>query len=219
MIGQRRQTIAIVDRHRNERMVDHVSRLFAEVPDRFHYQAVNFDGEFPTVDVLQFFHQKHLHFLGRFPRAGDLKQIMKNAADTPEAKAKRFWIQTCITNKQDEDEFFEVTWEWTPGWPKLLIKDIEWHLTIRSAEEIYGKRFNIESGFRDTHLFQPRTNTSNISVRLMLIFIGKVWENIMEYCSESESKGTVRKQVMMKQIRTFKFNALFEMVAMAPVMT
>ena len=104
-------------------------------------------------------------------------------------------------------------------WAKAIIKDIEWHLTIHSAEEIYGKRFNIESGFRDTHLFQPRTNTSNISVRLMLIFIGKVWENMMEYCSESESKGTVRKQVMMKQIRTFKFNALFEMVAMAPVMT
>ena len=53
----------------------------------------------------------------------------------------------------------------------------------------------------------------------MLIFIRKVWENMMEYCSESESKGTVRKKVMMKQIRTFKFNALFEMVAMAPVMT
>ncbi len=144
---------------------------------------------------------------------------MKNAAGTPEAKAKRFWIQTCITNKENEDAFFEVTWEWTPGGPKLLIKDIEWHLTIHSAEEIYGKRFNIESGFRDTHLFQPCTNTSNISVRLMLIFIGKVWENMMEYCSESESKGTVRKQVMMKQIRTFKFNALFEMVAMAPIMT
>ena len=219
LIGQRRQTIAIVDRHRNERMVDHVSRLFAEIPDRFHYQAVIFDGEFPTVNVLRFFHQKHLHFLGRFPAHGDFKQIMKNAADTPEAKAKQFWIQTCITNKQNEDAFFEVTWEWTPGGPKLLIKDIEWHLTIHSAEEIYGKRFNIESGFRDTHLFQPRTNTSNISVRLMLIFIGKVWENMMEYCSESESKGTVRKQVMMKQIRTFKFNALFEMVAMAPVMT
>ena len=58
---------------------------------------------------------------------------MKNAANTPEAKAKRFWIQTCITNKQDEDAFFEVTWEWTPGGPKLLIKDFEWHLTIHST--------------------------------------------------------------------------------------
>jgi hypothetical protein len=218
LIGKRRHTIAMVDRHKNERIVDHVSRLFAEIPKRFHFQAVIFDGEFPSVDVLRFFHQKNLHFLGRFPSRGDFKQIMKNAADTPEAKAKRFWIQTCITNKANEDAFFEVTWEWTPGGPKLLIKDIDWKLTIHSAEEIYGKRFNIESGFRDTHLFQPHTNSSNISVRLMLIFIGKVWENMMEYCSESGSQGTIRKQIMMKQIRTFKFHALFEMVAMIPTM-
>ena len=219
LIGQRRQTIAIVLRHKNERIVDHVSRLFAEIPDRIHFHAVIFDGEFPTVDVLRFFHEKHLHFLGRFPARGDFKQIMNHAGDSPEAKAKRFWIQTSITNKQNEDAFFEVTWEWTPGGPKLLIKDIEWNLTIHSAEKIYGKRFNIESGFRDAHLFQPRTNSSNISVRLMLIFIGKVWENMMEYCSEGESKGTVRRQLMMKQIRTFKFHALFEMVAIASVMT
>ena len=69
LIGERRQTIAIVVRHKKERMIDHVSRLFAEIPARFHYQAVIFDGEFPTVDVLQFFHQNNLHFLGRFPRA------------------------------------------------------------------------------------------------------------------------------------------------------
>ena len=116
-------------------------------------------------------------------------------------KQSDFGFRPAITNKQNEDAFFEVTWEWTPGGPKLLIKDIGWNLTIHSAEEIYGKRFNIESGFRDAHLFQPHTNSSNISVRLMLIFIGKVWENMMEYCSESKSKGTVRKQIMMKQIQ------------------
>ena len=178
-----------------------------------------FDGEFPTIDVLRFFHQKQLHFLGRFPARGDFKQIMNNAGDSPEAKAKRFWIQTCITSKKNEDAFFEVTWEWTPGGPKLLIKDIGWNLTIHAAEVIYGKRFNIESGFRDMHLFQPHTNSSNISVRLMLIFIAKVWENINEYCSESVSKGTARKQIMMKQVRTLKFHAIFEMIAMVAVVT
>ena len=40
LIGKRRQTIAIVSRHKNERMIDHVSRLFAQIPDRIHYRAV-----------------------------------------------------------------------------------------------------------------------------------------------------------------------------------
>ena len=88
-------------------MVDHVSRLFAEVPDRFHYQEVIFDGEFPTVDVPTIFSSKTSSFFRPLSRAGDLKQIMKNAADTPEAKAKRFWIRTCITNKQNEDAFLK----------------------------------------------------------------------------------------------------------------
>ncbi len=90
-------------------------------------------ADFSYRNVPSVFSPKTSSFFGCFPARGDFKQIMKDAADTPEAKAKRFWIQTCITNKQDENAFFEVTWEWTPGGPKLLIKDIEWHLTIHSA--------------------------------------------------------------------------------------
>lgn len=100
-----------------------------------------------------------------------------------------------------------------------MVKDIDWDLTIASAEDLYSRLFYIETGFRDTHLFQPRTNTSNISVRLMLIFIARVWENMMEYCSESEGKGTVRKKPMKRQIRSFKYCALLERIAMAPMIT
>jgi hypothetical protein len=219
LIGERRETIAIVPRHQNEPIIKHVSCLFAEIPDPYKFHAVLFDGEFATTDVIRFFSQKGLHFLGRFPARGDFKQIMKNAAPTPEAKSQRFWIQTSMTNRNGQDAHFQLTWEWTPGGPKLLVKDIDWDLTIASAEDLYFRRFHIETGFRDTHLFQPRTNTSNISVRLMLIFIARVWENMMEYCSESEGKGTVRKKQMKKQIRSFKYCAMLEMIAMAPMIT
>lgn len=215
LIGTRKQVVAMVLRHQGESIANHVARLFAELPSKIHFRAVIVDGEFATTDTLRFFKERGILFLARCPARGYLKGITRNAGNTPEAKARRFWIGASIQNKNHQDAFFEATWEWTPGGPRLLIKSPEWHLTITAAEELYGRRFNIETGFRDTHLFQPRTNTSNISVRLALVFTAIVWWNVYEYSVGTRKHGTTRKDEWISQVRTFRLQAFYQMSAMA----
>jgi hypothetical protein len=211
--GGEKRVVAVVLRHKGESTAEHVARLFQHLPGGLRFRAVIFDGEFATADVLRFLKDRNLFFLGRCPARGYLKGIMKKAANTPEAKSRRFWIRATIQNKKCQEAWFDATWEWTPGGPRLLIKSPEWNLTIANAEEIYGWRFNIESSFRDIHLFQPRTNSSNVSVRLMLAFIGIVWYNVYETATCSSDNATTRRGEWESQVRTLRMHAILEMHA------
>ncbi len=195
LVGGRKQVVGVVLRHAGERVVDHVARLFQYLPQKLHFRAVIFEGEFASADVLRFLKERNLFFLARCPARGYLKGLFRKTPNTPQAKAGRFWVAAAIQNKQHQEAFFDATWEWTPGGPRLLIKSPDWHLTIADAEELYGRRFNIESSFRDLHLFQPRTNSSNVSVQLMLVFVAFVWYTVYETAIDPKKPATTRKGV------------------------
>jgi len=216
--GGEKRVVAIVLRHKGESTADHVARLFQHLPRGLRFRAVIFDGEFATADTLRFLKDRNLLFLGRCPARGFLKGIMRKAANTPEAKSRRFWIRATLQNRKHEEVWVDATWEWTPAGPRLLIKSPDWHLTISDAEELYRRRFNIESSFRDIHLFLPRTNSSNISVRLMLTFIGLVWYNVYEAATSSSDKATTRREEWETQVRTFRMHAIMEMHAITLAM-
>jgi len=214
LAGDRKHIVGVVLRHAGESITDHVARLFQYLPKNLHFRAVIFDGEFATAGVLHLLKERNLFFLARCPARGYLKGLLRKAANTPKAKAARFWVGASIANKYHQEAFFDATWEWTPGGPRLIIKSPGWHLTITDAEELYGRRFNIESSFRDLHLFQPRTNSSNVNLRLMLVFVAFVWYSVYKTAISTEKPATTRKGEWKEQVRTFRMYGLLEMSAM-----
>jgi len=47
------------------------------------------------------------------------------------------------------------------------------NLTPQAAEQLYGKWFGIETGYRDKHLLQGRTTSKELAVRLVIL--GMAW--------------------------------------------
>ncbi|MBD3200939.1 MAG: hypothetical protein GF316_13045, partial [Candidatus Lokiarchaeota archaeon] len=54
---------------------------------------------------------------------------------------------------------------------KFLIEFPKWKITLRYADILYSKRFNIETGYRDKHKFQIFTCTKILSTRLLFFLI------------------------------------------------
>ncbi|TXT59720.1 MAG: hypothetical protein BAJALOKI1v1_1380012 [Promethearchaeota archaeon] len=54
----------------------------------------------------------------------------------------------------------------------MLVKSIGWTITPYYADKLYGKRFGIETGYRDKHKYQIFTCTKILSTRHMFFFDG-----------------------------------------------
>ena len=56
-------------------------------------------------------------------------------------------------------------------------------ITPKKAADMYKHRFAIETGYRDKHLFQARTTSNSVSIRLMLflfaIILWNLWQSFL----------------------------------------
>ena len=57
------------------------------------------------------------------------------------------------------------------GEMRALIKSPEWPISPQYADKMYGKRFTIETGYRDKHKFKIFTCTKALSSRLLFFLI------------------------------------------------
>ena len=81
-------------------------------------------------------------------------------------------------------------------------------MTADEAIKYYDKRFSIETGYRDKHLFQARTTSIHLSIRYVIflcaIMLWNLWQAFMILVSRTVNRYTNRLSSWRRQIRTVK---------------
>ena len=81
---------------------------------------------------------------------------------------------------------------------KALMKSPFLDITPKQADKLYKLRFNIETGYRDKHLFQPRTCSVNLSTRLFLFLIAIFFWNLWQLSKYNERQPRYREDIFWR---------------------
>jgi len=171
-------TIAITHRSPHEKIDVLVKRLLAHIEKVLSPRIIIFDGEFSSVAVLAELTRKKIKFLARKSRSSRIKAHLTSHYSKPDWENFRTWhpIELRSWRSRIKTVYVDVCPQNVKGEMKALIKSPGWAITPRYADKLYGKRFNIESGYRDKHKFQSFTTTKALSSRLLyILFAALLW--------------------------------------------
>ena len=172
-------TVALFHRTPGECIYSLTKRLLEHVETIFSVKTILFDGEFATIDILNLFNQKGKKFLGRKSRTNLVKEHVNMYYRNSNWEKVRKWRPIELRSKSSASKAVSV--EICPqnlhGDMKFMVKSPSWVITPEYAEKIYGKRFNIETGYRDKHKFQLFTCTKVLSTRLLTFLMATLLWN------------------------------------------
>ena len=90
----------------------------------------------------------------------------------------------------------------------LSILGVTEDISPDEADSLYGIRFNIETGYRDKHLFQARTTSKEMAVRFFILLFAIILWNICQMFLFIVSRGSTGhlNQVVKwrRELRTIK---------------
>ena len=178
-------TIALIHRIPGERIFSLLKKLLEYVEQIIEINTILFDGEFATLDFLHFLLQKGVHFLGRKSKTKLVKAHLDTYYRKSNWKGDRKWRPIELRSKYSKCKAVSVDIcpQKVHGKMKFLIKTPNWTLSPKHAEKLYGKRFNIETGYRDKHKFQIFTCTKILSTRLLIcvmaILLWNCWQGFL----------------------------------------
>jgi len=170
--------VGIIPRVPEEAIIEQVKRLFVHVEQVLSPKKVVFDGEFANVEVLTFFQNKDLFFLGRKSRTPRVKAHLNEYYAGDDWEETRKWrpIEFRAHRSVKETVMVDICPQNVHGEMKVMIKSPKWKITPQYAEKLLRKRFNQETGYRDKHKFQIFTNTKVLGTRLLfLLFAALLW--------------------------------------------
>ncbi len=172
-------TIAILHRAPNKDIFSLTKRLLKLVEKVISFKVVIFDGEFATVDVLDFLQHMGVKFLGRKSRTVRVKAHLNTYYRSPDWENKRQWrpIELRSKNSRSKTVCVEICPQNVKKEMKAMVKSLGWSITPKYADKLYRKRFNIETGYRDKHKFQIFTCTKILSTRLLIFLISALLWN------------------------------------------
>ncbi|MHA1492133.1 MAG: hypothetical protein ACTSRI_21095 [Promethearchaeota archaeon] len=172
-------TIALYHRKLGDAIFTLTKHVLKSVGKTVDLKTVIFDGEFPTIDVLNFLQRKGIKFLARKSRTKRVKEHLSMYYGGPDWKLKRQWrpIELRSNRSNSKKVCVEICPQNIRGEMKTLIKSPRWSITLKYADKLYGKRFNIEMGYRDKHKFQIFTCTKILSTRLLFFLISTLMWN------------------------------------------
>ena len=178
-------TIALFHRAPRESILSLMKRLLDHVEKVLSIKIILFDGEFPTIDILNLLIHKEVKFLGRKSRTERVKYHADAYYKNSDWQTTRKWRPIELRSKSSNSKAVKV--EITPqrlhGEMKFLVKSPGWFITPNYAEKLYEKRFNIETGYRDKHKFQIFMCTKILSTRLLIflmaILLWNCWQSFL----------------------------------------
>lgn len=166
-------TIALFHRTPGKTIASFMKQLLNHVKKVISLKIVLFDGEFAAIDVLTLLQCKGLNYLGRKSRTTRVKEHFHAYYERPDWEKHRKWrlIEMHSRTPGEKTVIVEICHQNIHGNMKALIKSPGWSITPTYADKLYGKRFNIETGYRDKHKFQLFTCTKILSTRLLVFLI------------------------------------------------
>lgn len=178
-------TIALLHRTPGESNLSLMKRLLDHIENVVSFKIVLFDGEFATIDVLKLLLHKEVKFLGRKSRSERVKKHAVVYYKKPDWENARKWRPIELRSKRSHSKAVrvEVCPQNVHGEMKFLVKSPGWSITPKYADRLYGKRFNIETGYREKHKFQLFTCTKILSTRLLTFLIAVLlwncWQSVL----------------------------------------
>lgn len=171
------------------------------------------DGEFLTVDIANQLFEKNIAWIGRKSVTRRVEPLSLAYKLTDNWKEKRQFtaIKLLAKNKIDETTI-HVTFQQTKEGLKALAVSPILNITPEEAETYYKLRFNIETGYRDKHLFQARTTAKTMDVRFFILIFSfilwNLWQAFLILAASKNPEKLGRIAKWRRELRTIK---LFEL--------
>jgi len=202
-------TVAVRPRHRSESTADMFWDLWARVNFILRPKLLLMDGEFAIVDILDGLQKNDVPFIARMPITYRVRPFAVAYELTDNWERLRKFHQLKIRDKPRRKEItITITFHHTPKGMKGLVLAPCLVTTPIKVEELYRKRFSIETGYRDKHLFQARTSTNNLSIRLLLhvmaVMLWNIWRVFTMALKSTSKKKIPRFKHYRLQLRVVK---------------
>jgi hypothetical protein len=215
------QTIAVLHRPPGASISDLFWDLWARIELFVKPKLVLFDGEFATVEILQGLQDKNVKFVGRKSISNRLKLLAFCYRHTTNwEKLRAFRAVTLQDKKKKLETTVHVTFQ---RWQKILVGLVispGLELSPAEAEALLSKRFGIETGYRDKHVFQARTVSKNLAFRLLLflmaIMLWNTWQAFLLLVKRTGQHALNRVTAWRRRSRTVKLFLLRDVLLPVP---
>ena len=183
-----RFTIYVTPRVQGFPTVSYVQPALDHLRQYLPVRLVLFDGEFPTVDVLEFLEREAIPWVARKSQTKAVKEEFWGYYLDPAQFLHPRWHVVEITSGSSGKKIaIHVAACLDHGKVKVVTKPI-WHsCPVEEAIRTYRKRFAIDSGYKEKHAFQAVTSTRSWAVRLLLFVISvllwNTWRLALAWCS------------------------------------
>ncbi|MFX0062356.1 MAG: hypothetical protein ACFFC7_09235 [Candidatus Hermodarchaeota archaeon] len=139
------------------------------------------DGEFAKVRIFEGLLQQGIPFLVRKNVTNRLFGL-KLAYELTDNWLRL--LQVHVVTFQDHSKRHQATvhviFHQTKGEMKALAFSPQLQFGPKEAERLYSRRFSVETGYRDKYVFQARTTTLHLSIRLLLYLFAIILWNLWQ---------------------------------------
>lgn len=207
------QTIALVQRKPGVAIETLFGDLLARIELILTPKLILMDGEFVAVKVLESLFEKRIPWIGRKSMTQRLQPLALAYKLTDNWKEQRqFTAIELLAKDKRTSTTIHVTFQQTYEELKALAISPLLRITPDVAEAYYSLRFNIETGYRDKHLFQARTTAKTMDVRffilLFAIVLWNLWQAFLIIAASKNPQTLDRIAKWRRQARVIK---LFEL--------
>ena len=182
-------TIAVVFRRQGEAIQSMFFDLLARIECFITPKMLLFDGEFSSAKILHELDQRGILYISRRAITARIKPLALAYTLSDNWKNKRRFHVVTVRDKWRHVELpIRITFQTRFNRLKAIVVSPLLTLTADEAIKFYDKRFSIETGYRDKHLFQARTTPINLSVQFVIflfaIMLWNLWQAFMILASK-----------------------------------
>ena len=210
-------TIALVLWRPGERLETVFGDLLIRIEFILTPKLIIFDGGFTSVNIMNSLLQKSISFVGRLRVSYRIRPLALAYSLTDNWEESRQWhAMTLRANEKKPEITVHVTFQRVHTEMKALVisPDLDW--TPEEAEQWYGKRFNIDTGYRDKHQFQARTSSKALAVRYLILLFAYIFWNLCQIffliVKRGLNKSLSRVSKWRREFRTIKIFLLRDAV-------
>ena len=204
-----KQTIAVIHKAQTDRVEDLFFDILARIECFFQPKLILMDGEFTTARILAALDSRGIQYIGRRTITNRLRSFGLAYSLSDDWDKLRRYHRIIV---QDKTKKFEtaiyVTFLRKHNKIKALVVSPQLNLSPKEAEKLYDRRFGIESGYRDKHIFQARTTSKNLSVRYILflfaIILWNLWQTFLMLLTTPKSTSLSCLAQWRRRLRTVR---------------
>ena len=210
---QGKQTIAVLPRHPGEVLEDIFRDLLTRVEFLLSPKLLLMDGEFATVKIMEGLQHRGIPFVARKSITSRIQPLALAYSLTDGwEELRKFHEVTLLDKTKTYETTVHITFQRVNSQMKALAISPALQLTPEEADQVYKRRFNIETDYRDTHAFQARTTSKDLAVRLLLflfaLMLWNLWRAFLLLAPDG-SKGSLNQVARWRrQLRTIRLLSL-----------